>query len=99
MKKIVTHALDQARDVVYGRGEREYGHPRNDFLCIAQMWNAYLQKKGIIPPDRGIDERDVAMLMVCLKVARDANKPGLDNAVDICGYAECAERVYSSPQR
>jgi hypothetical protein len=33
------------------------------------------------------------MLMVLLKVSRDANKVNRDNLVDICGYARNAEMI------
>lgn len=92
-KKYSTFVLEQAKDIVYARAEQQYGHPRNDFKCIATCWTAYLQKKGVIPEGEAINERDVALMMIQLKVARDANKPGFDNTCDIAGYAECAERV------
>lgn len=97
-KKVESLILDAAKAVVYGRGEVQYGHPRNDFECIASCWTAYLKKKGTLAPEATISERDVAMMMIQLKVARDANKPGLDNTIDIAGYAECAERVEPSKQ-
>lgn len=85
--------LDKAMAVVYGRAEDVYGHPSVDMLCIARMWTAYLRKRGAFTEETEITPRDVAMMMVALKVSREAQKPHEDNLIDIAGYAEVANRV------
>jgi hypothetical protein len=53
------------------------------------MWNAYMRAKS----DQDITPKDVAALMMLVKVARFANDPThRDNLVDICGYAALVER-------
>lgn len=41
----------------------------------------------------GDGARDVAMKMILLKIAREANTPKHDNLVDICGYARCLQEI------
>lgn len=69
----------QAEAIVAGdRG----GYPEDVFTTIAKFWGAYL---GI-----EIHPRDVAAMMILLKLARlnpDINKYNPDCAVDIMGYA------------
>jgi uncharacterized protein DUF6378 len=89
--------LDEAKKIVFGRGESLYGHPRDNFLCLGEMWNAYLIKRGLMAPDsEGIQPRDVAMMKVLIKVAREAHSDSRDNLVDIAGYAATAERLDES---
>jgi hypothetical protein len=53
------------------------------------MWNAYLNAKN----DAEINAKDVAALMMLVKVARFANDPShRDNLIDVCGYAALVER-------
>ena len=59
------------------------------------MWKAYL---GAMPKDiDDLDSKDVAALMMLVKVARFANDPThRDNLIDICGYAALVERCDES---
>jgi len=95
LKPIDETVLEEAERLVCGDRNDCYGHPRVDFDCIAAMWNAYLQKQARNTPDLlpVLDGRDVAMLMIMLKVAREAHAPKRDNIVDIAGYCRCAERL------
>lgn len=71
------------------RNEREqmYGHPAVNFERIAKFWNHYLEGRGEISP------RDVAYMMILLKVARQMEIPTRDNLVDIIGYVQCVEAI------
>jgi hypothetical protein len=75
--------LEEAEFLVAGTRRVEYGHPHESFGKIAQCWSAYLG----IPVAR----RDVANLMVLLKICRDSDVPKRDNHVDAAGYLRCAE--------
>ena len=78
--------LEEAARLVEDGGERQHGrHPAETFGRIAALWSAYL---GLT-----ITPRQVAMLMVLLKVGRDASQEKRDNLVDIAGYARNAERL------
>lgn len=92
--EILSHVLDEAKKIVYGRAQANYGHPRENCAAIAAMWDAYLIRRGVIPESsEGLVPRDVANMMVLMKVARDAEVFKHDNSVDIAGYAEVGERV------
>jgi len=77
--KHAEEVLATAIHTIHAR-EYEYGSPAESFRRIAALWSAFL---GI-----SINEQDVAMLMILLKIARLENQPEhLDSKVDICGYA------------
>lgn len=80
--------LDAAEKIVTGERQQTYGQPEDNFVTIAQMWEAYLG----VP----ISAMDVSMMMVLLKVARVSGRSDLttiDNFIDICGYAACGGEV------
>ena len=83
--------LKEANAIIYGDREKTYGHPAKNLNTIAVMWKAYLSALS-----KDIDQlnaKDVAALMMLVKVARFANDPThRDNLVDICGYAALVER-------
>jgi hypothetical protein len=84
------NVLKEANAVIYGDREKTYGHPAKNLKTIAVMWNAYLNAK--IGGD-DVSSKDVAAMMMLVKVARFANDPShRDNLVDICGYAALVER-------
>ena len=74
--------LREANEVVQGARMDEYGKPENSFPRIAALWSAYLDGEVTLT------ERDVAAMMVLLKVARGTRKR--DNWVDVAGYAAIA---------
>jgi hypothetical protein len=88
--------LKEANAIIYGDREKTYGHPAKNLKTIAVMWNAYLKAK-IGGGD--VTAKDVAGLMMLVKVARFANDPDhRDNLVDICGYAALVERCDEQEQ-
>lgn len=82
----IQSVLDIAKDIVAGPRRESYGHPRDSFQKIANLWTAYL--------NIDISKQDVAMMMVLLKVMRQKNKHNMDNLIDICGYAALANVLY-----
>lgn len=80
--------LEKARKCVCGEREQDYGTPENNFDMISDLWTAYL--------DTPICKRDVAAMMILLKVARIATSSimGTDDTwVDIAGYAACGAEI------
>lgn len=76
--------LQAAADATAGDRQRDYGDPAANFRRIAALWSVYL--------GREITPRQVCMLNVLQKVARDSVRAKRDNLVDIAGYAQCAGR-------
>ncbi|WP_454946256.1 DUF6378 domain-containing protein [Cryptobacterium curtum] len=62
-----------------------YGDVEDNFGDIAELWTVYL---GV-----NVERRDVANMMILLKVARNNNPGHRDNWVDIAGYAACGAEV------
>ena len=77
--------LEEAVKCVTGPRRRDYGTPEENFGLIASLWS--LQLKHEVTP------MQVALCLILLKVARQANSPKRDNLVDIAGYAQCASEL------
>lgn len=76
--------LDEAKRLTSRDRQSNYGHPRDNFKRIADLWNSYLSNRQ--NPEAEISTEDIAWMMVLLKIARDLNKPTRDNLVDTIGY-------------
>lgn len=83
--------LLDAIKTVTGERQDQYGNPEDSLAVIASYWNAYLHSKGDV--DVRISSVDAGMMMILLKVAREANKPKRDNLLDIAGYAAITSRA------
>jgi hypothetical protein len=81
--------LKQAEETVFQR-QGTYDKPENNFQRIADLWNAYLKAK---PTKGDITPKDVALMMVLLKISRELYEHKIDNLVDAAGYIQCAEIV------
>ncbi len=81
--------LEEAQKIVYGRGEKEYGHPLKNFAHTARLLNAHFYDKLKHP----FTPQDVAYILILVKLSRQNNMEKRDNIVDIAGYAETAQRV------
>jgi hypothetical protein len=91
--------LEEAARITSVDRQKQYGPPEDSFALIAEMWAAYLVAAGWTQGQRAFGSREVAMLMVLMKVARDVQGSGKrDNLVDIAGYARCAEMASARGQ-
>ena len=80
--------LDEAKSIVCGDREQDYGSPENSFHRIAEFWGTYINQQ--------ITPVDVAAMMALLKLARVAEGHGkTDNWVDLAGYAACGAEIES----
>ncbi len=93
VKRKLTRAdiLHAAEKCVCGQRETDYGTPEDNFKAIAELWNVYLDRISIGKYGNTIvDEKDVAVMMALLKIARIARGGGkADNWIDLAGYAAC----------
>lgn len=80
------NVFEEAERVVYGRGEAEYGHPKDNYRRIADLWSPIL--------GRSVTPGEVVLCMAQVKVARLIATPmHRDSVVDLAGYAGVYERV------
>lgn len=80
--------LDRAAVIVGGK-DSQHGGTEDNFNRIARLWYAY---KGV-----PFTSKDVAVMMILLKVARIASgHQNDDNFVDIAGYAACGGELEAS---
>ena len=99
--------LEEVEKILGGDRRDSYGEANASFKRIADYWNAYLCHKRDIVDDSAREEdlpyeflsgayltnRDVAMLMILFKIAREENKHKHDNLADIIGYAVLADQM------
>lgn len=77
--------LEEAQDLVCGDRQQAYGDAYESFDRIAKLWSAY---KGI-----RITPKDVASMMILMKVSRSVTSSKRDNWVDMAGYAELGSQI------
>lgn len=78
--------LDEAKKIINGQRQNEYGTPEDSFQRIADYWNTYLNHIGV----RYLEPEDVAFMMVLFKLAREEHEHKRDNLTDLIGYAALA---------
>lgn len=81
--------LQEALEVSGASRQRDYGHPITNHQRIADMWSVVLGNKLT----KEITPREVALMMICVKLAREVNTPKRDNLVDIAGYVNCIDLI------
>lgn len=93
VKRKLTRAdiLHAAEKCVCGQRETDYGTPEDNFKTIAELWSVYLDRISVGKYGNMIvDEKDVAVMMALLKIARIARGGGkADSWIDLAGYAAC----------
>lgn len=82
--------LATANTLVNGDRNEQYGDPKDDFGCTAQMMTAYLDRVYQRRGTRELQPHDVAVFQILVKISRLAETPDkLDSWVDILGYGAC----------
>ncbi len=82
--------LQEAERLVNGDRQQSYGDAYESFARIAKLWSAY---KGV-----KITPKDVASMMILMKVSRSVTSSKRDNWVDISGYAELGSQIEAHEQ-
>lgn len=83
--------------------QNTYGDAEDNFETIAELWNVYASRRGLIA-SLGSDglyfsAADVAVMSGLIKVARLAASPGhLDNWIDAAGYFVCGGGITKASQ-
>lgn len=82
------NVLEEANSLVHGDRGAAYGHPYIDYQCTADMWRTLIKRRyGVDVP---LTPDFACLMMIAVKLSREAGKPKRDNLVDAAGYAECA---------
>ena len=77
--------IKQVEKCILNDRQNTYGTPEDNFQTIANFWNEYL---GIKDDFFKLSPKDVAIMMMLLKVARMKSSPNhVDNYVDAAGYS------------
>ena len=84
---------EEAERIVGGDRSPQYGHPTKNFEQTADLWMDYLGERDLAQDP--IEPKDVAMMMILLKIARESNRSKRDNVVDIIGYAKTLAMVHN----
>ena len=93
-KGVSASCLEEAAKIINGNRQKDYGTPEDSFQRIADYWNAYLCHNAITDVEHSLYAKDVAMMMVLFKIAREEHSHKHDNLVDICGYTAILDNMY-----
>ncbi len=78
--------LDEAREVITGARQEDYGEARESFRRTAALWSTVLEID--------ISPADVALCLALLKISRLANnRSHWESWVDLAGYAALGAEV------
>ena len=77
--------LEEAGKLVDGDRQNTYGHPKDNYRKLAQVWSVVL--------DRKTTPEEVILCHLLIKIVREAYAPKRDNLVDIAGYARVMEML------
>ena len=77
--------LDEAKKLIGGDRQTDYGDKLKNHQNIADFWSIFLQKK--------ITAHDVAICMALVKVARLMNQHKKDSYLDMAAYAAIAGEI------
>ena len=78
--------LDEAKAIVEGSRQSDYGDAANNFDRIAAIVNS-------VYPELNITSQQCCMVMIAVKLIREGFKHKRDNLVDLCGYAEILNEI------
>ena len=90
MKKTI---LDEAAEITAGARNADYGDPRVNHKCTADLCASYLERRWNAIGSTELDAEDVCILNILQKISRHAHCRKRDNLVDIAGWARNAEVV------
>lgn len=81
--------LDEAKRITHGDRQASYGPPDQDFARTAGMINSLF--KDYLKEGCEFKPKDVASIMILIKLSRNRHQNKRDNPVDIAGYAHCLQ--------
>ena len=84
---IAQELLEEARKLIGGNRQKDYGEKLANHQNIADFWSIFLKKK--------ITPHDVAICMALVKVARLMHQHKKDSYIDMAAYAAIAGEIES----
>lgn len=78
--------IEEAKKIIHGERNEDYGPMKEQFNKTAIMWSVIL--------NQNVTAHQVCLCMMALKLNREAYKHKIDNAVDIIGYTEILGILY-----
>ena len=90
-KKRGDRLFTEASNIINGERQDQYGNTEESFVLISDLWTHYIHSIskaghkffGEMPC---LENRDVAFMLVLLKIAREMHQHKRDNLIDIAGY-------------
>ena len=82
---ICENILEEAKELVKGDRQKEYGDKLTNHENIASLWSIFLRKK--------ITPHDAAMCMALVKVARLMHARKQDSYIDLAAYSAIAAEI------
>ena len=83
---ICENILEQAKELVVGDRQEDYGDKLTNHENIAALWSIFLRKI--------LTAHDVAMCMALVKVARLMHAHKTDSYIDLAAYAAIAAEIH-----
>lgn len=84
--------LSEAAAIISGPRRDSYGPVEESFERVATVASIWLHRKLSTP----LDAKDVAMLMLAVKMCRETNLPAYDNRLDAIGYLALLDQLHSA---
>ena len=85
--------INKASEIITGERAEQYGDATTSFQNIADFWSVYLSR--IMGSGVMITPRNVADMMILLKISRTVTDFHEDSYIDIIGYAALVNVVVS----
>ena len=88
--------LAKAKEIISNDRNETHGDAFKNHAEIAEFWNLFLDDK--LRPMADITAKDVAIMMILLKISRSnqGKKFNLDNFIDMAGYSAIAGEIGDS---
>lgn len=83
--------LDEAKSIVEGSRQSDYGDPVESFNRIA--------KTASMMTGKDLTPKDCCAVLMAVKLVRESFRHKRDNLVDLCGYAEIMNRINDSNKK
>jgi hypothetical protein len=92
--RLKDNILSEAGKLVDGDRRKYYDHPLENHRRIADLWNVVFEKKLKEP----LNPYEVALAMLCVKIARESYRHKRDNLVDLAGYSRVLELILAKAE-